>query len=52
MPKPQSDYETIKVEKGTVRTLRQLSFEMDKPITKLIKIISIEKLKQLGVQPR
>lgn len=52
MPKANPEYETVKVTPGTVRLLRQLSFEMDKPITKIVKMIAEEKLQQLGVQPR
>lgn len=49
---PKQVYDTIKAIPGTTRLLRQLSFELDKPITKLVKELVLEKLNKLGVKPR
>lgn len=49
---PKQNYDTIKAEKGTSRLLRQLSFELNKPVTKLVKALATEELQRRGVKPR
>lgn len=45
-------YDNIKVVKGTVRTLRHLSFEKDIPMARLVKLLADAELQRMGVKPR
>lgn len=48
----QARYATIKVLKPTLRLLRQLSFEKDLPILKVIHNLALSELERMGVKPR